>query len=210
MSTRYRMKASLLLMVLFLAHATGQEERTLHVATWPGRAEVFVENPPEPGREPAPLTPHALLLPADSNFVRLYFFKPGYADTVLDVRLPPGSQSHLLVHLRPEMDKGMLEAQQRFLFARSRHRVGIRLLWSSLLPLTYAGAAALGAQYFYHEARDPAKRMRQSTLYDPRAYQEAKDDYEDKVHDGDRLLRQAGWATLGALGIATLGLVLNF
>lgn len=210
MSRPFNEKAFLLLCALLFAQAQGQSGRTLHVATWPGHAEVFVESPPQPGRGPAPLTPYALPLPADSDYVRLYFFKPGYVDTALDVRLPKGSQSHLLVHLHPQSDEEMLEAQQRFLFTRSRHRLGLRLLWSSLLPLAYAGGAALGAQYYYHEANGPADHMRQSTLYDPKAYQEAQDEYEDRVDAADRCLRQARWATLAALGVAALGIVLNF
>jgi len=206
------MKAIVLTLLLtILAHTEEtSQKRQLHVATWPSHAEVFQAKPPEPGRAPAPRTPCVLTIPADSSWIRLHFFRPGYADTALDVSLPRSTESYLLVHLRPETDETALEAQAAFLSTRTRHRWGYRLMWGSLIPAFAAAILAAKAEWHYQEADRHARSADASTLTSGDAYQAAQENYSASINDGNGARSKARWALGSSAILLATGFILTF
>lgn len=205
---RYTAAFTFLMLAIGLVNA--DTTKTLHVATWPAHAEVFVDSPPTPGHAPAPTTPYSLAVPSDSDWVHLYFFRPGYADTALDVRIPRGTDSYLLVHLQAEADPLVLEEQGDFLATRNRHRWGYRLLWGSLFPAALSLGFASMAAWQYREAQASAERMDASTLVDGDSYRDAQHEYDQSLTAANRNLSRARWSLgAGALLLAT-GFVLTF
>jgi len=191
-------------------HAENDTIRTLHIATWPAHAEVFVESPPTPGHAAQRTTPYALEASQDSDWVRLYLFKPGFADTTLDVRIPHNQHSYLMVHLQPETDPSALDKQTEFLQTRSRHLWGFRLLWSSTLPALLAAGFAGVAEYHYQEADTYASRIEGSVFTDGENTRYAQQQFSQSVSNGKEAMNRAKWALAGSALLLATGFILTF
>ena len=184
--------------------------RKLHITTWPPQAEVFADRPTEPGFQPAPLTPHTLLVHPDSGWVRLHFFKYGFSDTIIDVRVPSRPDSYLMVPLRTNTDPIVLQNQESFLGARTRHSWGRRLLFSSIIPVLISGAYALHANMNYNEAQEYASICQNSVLTQGVPYRDALDKYHQSVDRGDRSLQKAKWSLGMGAALLLTGFILTF
>lgn len=191
-------------------YANKESARTLHVATWPAHAEVFVEAPPTPGHAAQWTTPYALAIPQDSDWVRIYLFKPGYADTTLDVSIPQNQHSYLMVHLQPETDPSALDQQTEFLQIRTRHLWGFRLLWSSALPALLAAGFAGVAEYHYQEADTYASQIEGSVFTDGENTRHAQQQFSKSVSNGNESITRAKWALAGSALLLTTGFFLTF
>lgn len=202
-----------LLVIFFAWNAFAQQAphfRKLHITTWPTSAEVFADQQAKPGYQPAPLTPSTLLVHPDSGWVRLHFFKHGYADTILDVRVPSRPESYLMVQLRTSTDPVVLQNQESFLATRTRHNWGRRLLFSSVIPVLVSGAYALHAQMNYDQAKENASLCQNSVLTQGDNFRQAQNKYYQSVDTGDRSLQKAKWSLGIGAALLFTGFILTF
>lgn len=193
---------------LFLSCAgLAQKTTKLQIATWPSHAEVSLDQPPQAELLLPMETPAVVQISLDSPTVKLYFFKPGYQDTALTVRLKPGKDNFFFLHLLPEQDSSALDEHSAFLRERAMHVWGRRTMWASLAPLVASGLFALQAIYYY----DQAKMERDQTGFpDQEQYRNDVAKYRAKVRDGDQAKTRAA-VSLGIAGVAFLvGATLSF
>ncbi len=200
------------LALVWIAFSMGlaQETRNLHIASWPAHAEVFVDRLPEPGYGPVMQTPCTYAVPADSDWVRIHLFRPGYADTAIDVRVPSRTDNWIMVHLQPETDRERLESQGEFLAARGRHRWGLRLAWGALIPVATAGVLAWRAESYYDDARASAADLANSSLANEATRARYDQNYRQAVHNGNRYRGYSAWSLAGAGLLLATGFVLTF
>ena len=176
---------------IFAAALLTPAEESLQISTWPSNAEIFVRSPPSPRDRDVLHTPCSVTLPTALNPVQLYFFKPGYRDTSIYVRLRPDTTNYLYFHLTMETNSVALEQQGVFLRKRSHGILGRRLMWASSIPMFCAGIFAWQTSQAYADARESQKEVNQSVLTASASYQELVEETQKDIDRGDRAKKKA-------------------
>lgn len=198
-----------LLLFILMATTLLQAEgvRSLQIDTWPSHAEVSLNEAPS-ARNLHPLkSPWITSVPLDSTTIKIFFFKPGYQDTAVTVRLKSDTSNFVFIHLNPELDSVALEDQNAFLRGRTMRIWGKGTMWASLAPLLASGAFALQAMYKYDHAQTHSS---QQGFPDQDQYRKDYLHYRQKVQEGDEAKTRA-LISLGTAGaVFLLGAVLSF
>ena len=204
-------RACLLALLWACIPALAQSGQTrLHVSTWPSGAEFSLATGPDPANLDPLITPTVLPISADSPLVRIFLFKPGFGDTIVNVKLRSTPDNHVFIHLKAELDSAALEGQQEFLHQRTKHLWGGRVLWGSLVPAVLATVFLSQSVYHYQNASDVRDRMEKSVLTNTPTYGKLGDSFSAEVRNGDQD-RTRALAVLGVFSVSlAIGGVLYF
>lgn len=183
------------------------EVRNLQIDTWPAHAEVSLHEPPSSKNLHPIKSPWITSVPSDSGKLKIFFFKPGYQDTAITVRLKSDTNNFVFIHLNPEPDSANLEEQNAFLRGRAMRIWGKGTMWASIAPLLVSGAFALQAIYKYDHAQTNSTPQ---GFPDQDQYRKDYLHYRQKVQEGDEAKTRA-LISLGTAGaVFLLGAVLSF
>lgn len=185
------------LLCLCLGVAAAEESRTLRISTWPSNAEIYVGSRPESFAEKSPMTtPREIPLYEGDTSLRVTFFKPGYTDTTIDVRVAIPGKSFLWVELSEESDLDRIDWQNGILEERERKRWGKRFFFSGILPFALSGAFAGIAEWNFQSAEDDKSFLEKSLIRSDGNFQSRKEDFDDKRERGEHF-RTAAFVSLG-------------
>ena len=194
------------LILLFCLCSFAQESTIIHIDTWPSNAEVSLSVPPDASNLQPLHTPAQQEIVMDSNTMRVYFFKPGFHEATLTVRLKPSPTNYLFFHLQPETDSLLIEKQNDFLQKRSGKIWAKRTWISASIPAGLALFFLSQAAYSYHLASQEKKNATQSIFTNDAPYASFVNQFHQHVHDGNNAKKRAVIAS----GITGLFFVAGF
>lgn len=175
--------------------------RTLRISTWPSDAELFIGEIPEtPVRGSEFHSPFTQTVSPTDSVVRIKTFKPGYADTLIDIRLTNAQKNFVWIELQEESDMDRLEFQGQILGKRSQRKIGKAMFLSGLVPLALSGAMAGLAAASFHDARDARAKIENSLICEGDHYQGLEKSFDDKKRSGQNF-RTASIVSLGVSAI---------
>ncbi len=170
--------------------------RTLRISSWPIGAEIYPEKRPESFvRKSDAKTPHEIALGMSDTIIRVTLFKPGYADTTLDIRAP-FPRNFAWIALSEESDLEKIEWQEKILAKRENRRTGKILFASSLVPLSLAGTFAVLSEFNFRDASDSKKKIERSVIREGKNFHELQKDFSDSRRRGKNY-RTAAAVSLG-------------
>lgn len=196
--------------ILLCSALFAQESTRLHIDTWPSNAEVNLSIPPAAKDLHSSLTPYVQTLVMDSSTIRLYFFKPGYHDTSITIRLKPNPENYVFFHLQPESDSLQLDLQNQFLRERSAKLWAQRTWISASLPAALTLLFLSQTAYAYHRAANDKEKAANSTFTGDQAYNTFVQEYQRHALEGNDAKHRA-WIAAGATGLfLAAGCLINF
>jgi hypothetical protein len=171
----------------------------LNISTWPSGSEVYL------GKSQIPaITPSRHAVSLDSSPVLVRFFKPGFRDTTVLVRLQNSNRNFLYFHLPTETDSSALEAQTQFLRQRAHRLWGKRTLWGSIVPALLAGAFTGQTLYYYGKSSEAKNKAVQTVLTDSEAYHSLISSMKQNNQSGSDAKTRAA-ISLGVAGLMLAG-----
>lgn len=189
----------LLCMEIFAADSTANHfAKTLRISTWPAGAEIYVgKRPTSFLTKSEMISPDSLNLTAADSTLRVTFFKPGYADTTIDIHLKAPTKNFVWIELVEETDLDRLEWQEAILNQRENKRIGKILFGTGFIPLALSGVFAGIAEYKFQSADDTRKKIEKSLIREGDHYQKLQDEFKDTRQSGKNF-RTATFISLGA------------
>ena len=185
---------------IFAADST----KTLRISTWPAGAEIYLGNRPESFIQNAEMhSPDSISLSPNDSTVRVTVFKPGYADTTLDIHLKSQTKNFVWIELQEESDLDKLEWQEAILNKRENRRTGKLLFFAGTIPLALSGTFFGLAEWKFHQADDTRKKIDNSLIREGKHFQQLQKDFHDDKKSG-RNFRTAAFVSLG-ISAALLG-----
>jgi len=182
----------------------------LTVNTDPEAVEVFVNEVPSEYVMPHFVTDVVVEEIKPQPSATIYLRKVGYRDTSVTVEVKPFMPNLVNVAMTPVLDVDFIESQKNYDKARSTHRLGRGLLWSSIAPILAGGVLWYLAERDWSDAADKKKAYQRLSAFD-------SDDTRKMVKDNHRLNKSGDVkgiiaAGLGAVGISllTVGIVFAF
>lgn len=203
------MKALLRILCLcalpLFAQNASDSARTLRISSWPGGAELYIGERPHSFVQKSNFkSPYEIPVEKSDTAVRVTFFKAGYADTTLDIRIPNPGKNFVWISLREETDILNLEFQDAIFERRKDRTVGKVLFASSLVPFALAGTFAGLSVSKFHDADDAKEKIEKSIIREGEKYRSFERDFSDSKKSGKHY-RTASAVSLGigALLLAT-------
>lgn len=191
------MKRFVLICLLLQVFAAADESRSLRLSTWPSHAEIYVGSRPESfAKKSSMTTPEEIPLSEGDTSLRVTFFKPGYSDTTIDIKISLPGKNFLWVELSEESDLDRLDWQNEILEERERKRWGKRFFFSGILPFALSGAFAGIAEWNFQSAENDKRFLEKSLIRSGDNFQSRKEDFHDKRERGEHF-RTAAFVSLG-------------
>lgn len=199
---------TIIVLCLYLAVlVSAQTEVKLQVATWPSHAEISPNIPPDADLQSDYVSPSILIVPPDSPSIKVYFFKPGYQDTAITVKVRPNQGNYLFVRLSPETDSIALLDQNDFQRGRALNLWGKRMMMASLIPIAISGVFFTQSALAY---RDAKVKSTQEGFPNYETYQSDYRHYKSNVEAGDKAKTRAVASLCAAGAFFLIGFSLTF
>lgn len=192
------------------ARDASDSARTLRISSWPIGAEVYPGERPESFvRNPDAATPHEITLGKSDSIVRVILFKPGYADTTLDIHVA-FPRNFVWIELSEVSDLEKIEWQEKILAERKSRRTGRILFASSLIPLSIAGTFAVLSEVDFRNAANSKKKIEGSVIREGEKFQNFEKDFSDSRRRGKNYRTAAAISLgIGSLLLAS-AIILHF
>lgn len=192
------MKVLLISFILLCVPIFGEApQKSLRISTWPAGAEVYTGKRPDSFVSKAKaVTPDSLNLSAEDSIVQVTFFKPGYADTTIDIHLRYPGKNFVWIELQEESDLDKLEWQNAIIAKRENRRIGKVLFYSGFVPLALSGAFAGIAEMKFREAEDARDKMEKSIIHESENFKNFQRDFHNEKQSGKHF-RTASFVSLG-------------
>lgn len=136
--------------------------------------------------------------------------KAGYRDTTIQFYVMPTDQNKVEVELTKITDKGELEAQKEWRKNRTKKRVGIILMGSSVAPAAVGGIFAYLAHKEYEKARDLRDELSDPHVSGGENYEQKKSANKRHADRGDERAIASIVSFSVAAGLLAAGLVITF
>lgn len=174
---------------------------TLRISTWPSDAEIFIgEIPTNLVRESEFHSPLTQTVSPTDSVIRAKIFKPGFSDTILDIRLTNAQKNFVWIELQEETDLDRLEAQAQILGKRSQRNAAKITFLSGLVPLALSGALAGFSASAFQDAKDARAKIENSLIRDGEHYRSLEKSFDDKKRSGQNFRT----ASIVSLGVSAL------
>lgn len=171
--------------------------KTLRISTWPSDAEIYIGERPESFvRQSRLVTPQEISVSDSDSLIRATFFKPGFADTTIDIRLSAPGKNFVWIELAEESDLDKMEWQKSILQEREKKWTGKILFFSGILPLALSGTFAGLAEWNFHKADEAKESLERSVIQDGERFRKWENDFHDKKESGKNF-RTAAIVSLG-------------
>jgi len=172
----------------------------LHVSSWPIGAQFSKDAPPEIHGAELLTAPATLTFPRLSDTVSLYFFKPGFRNTHIQVKLRNTANNFVFLRLQAETDSLALEAQTDFLQQLANQERGKLIMGSASIPAAIAAIFWYQASEAYRKANNAKAHAEQSILIGTSHYNDLTQTFKTQEHLGNTNQTNA----LIAVGISAL------
>ncbi len=183
--------------VCSLLFAEAPATKTLRISTWPSDAEVYIGERPESFVQKSNrTTPQEIPVSDSDSLIRATFFKPGFADTTIDIQLSAPGKNFVWIELSEESDLDKMEWQKSILQEREKKWTGKILFFSGILPFALSGTFAGLAEWNFHKADEAKESLEHSVIQNGDHFQKWENDFHDKKESGKNF-RTAAIVSLG-------------
>lgn len=175
----------------------------------PNETEVFSAAPLDARSKPLGKTPF-LVYDRDPGTLQFRLWRPGYRDTVVNLRIDPTEKTVIAPTLVPITDPQELARQNSLVRERNKRKLGFTLLGSSLGPALLGGTFLWLAHKDYDRARDIRDQLALPSAGTGDGYSRKLAENHDAADRGDtRFYTGIGLLGVSAL-LATTGFVIVF
>ncbi|MCK9181967.1 MAG: hypothetical protein M0P13_03685 [Fibrobacteraceae bacterium] len=187
--------AAILLALSFAVAA--DSTRTLHISTWPSKAEIYSGTRPDDFKTKADKeSPDTLIIAPNDSIIRITLFKYGYSDTTMDIHLRAPKDNYIWIVLKEEPDMAKFDIQQEVFNTRNRQAKGKILFFGSFIPLALSGTLAGLAQLEFNKAERDKDKIESSTIQSGQKFENFEDRFQ-KERDNGRDLKKGAAISLG-------------